>query len=158
MIGLPTAALATIPRMRSPVDLLEFPFVFTQLRPLLASGFVREAKDRGVNLNEIQLEGLHRFGLLPPLLRIRRDGRAIARHRSADPILARQLAHWQPTSVEDLRGARNAGRLFAAAEEGFVARRRLLRQIGDVEYRASEFLYSPHQILRGANRMRVWCV
>jgi hypothetical protein len=86
--------------------------------------------------------------LLPPLFRIRRDGRAIARHRNADPVLARQLVHWQPTSVEDLRAARDAGRLFASADEGFIARRRLIRQIGDVEYRASEFLYSPHQMLK----------
>ena len=133
--------------MRSPVDLLDLPFVFSQLGLLTTSGFVREAKDRGVTLTATQLEGLHRFRVLPPLLRVSRDGRAIARHRNANPVLASQLAHWEPTSAESLGEARDAGRVHAAAAEGFVARRRMTRKLGEVEYRTSSFLYSPHQLL-----------
>jgi hypothetical protein len=133
--------------VRSPVDLLDLPFVFSQLGLLTTSGFIGEAKERGVRLTAPQLEGLHRFRLLPPLLRVSRDGRAIAQHRDANPVLARQLAHWQPTSAESLGQARDAGRLYAAADEGFVARRRMTRKLGDCEYRTSSFLYSPHQLL-----------
>lgn len=133
--------------MRSPVDLLEFPFTFSQLGLLTESGFVAAAKDRGVTVTERQLEGLHRFRVLPPLLRVSRDGRAIARHRNANPLLARQLAHWEPTSAGSLRDAHAAGRISAAAGEGFVARRRLIRKLGDIEYRTSDFLYSPYQLL-----------
>lgn len=50
-------------------------------------------------------------------------------------------------SAESLGHARDAGRLYAAADEGFVARRRRTRTLGDVEYCTSRFLYSPHQLL-----------
>jgi hypothetical protein len=135
--------------VRSPTDLLELPYSFTQLRPLVASSFVREAGARGVSITEAQLEGLHRFRLLTPLLRVRRDGRAIAvaarRGTSAD---ASQLAHWQPTNRWDLLRARDEKRLYAAADEPFVARERLARRVGEIDYSSSDYLYSHHQLLR----------
>jgi hypothetical protein len=47
----------------------------------------------------------------------------------------------------DLEEARREGRLFDPAAEGFVARRRLRRKVADIEYSASEYLYSHHQML-----------
>lgn len=132
---------------RTPVELLDQPFAFTQVPLLTPEQFVRAARDRGVNLAESQLEGLHRTRLLTPLLRFRRDGRAISASHRSDPHRARQIARWDPTWPVDLRTAREEGRLFDARTEPFVARRRLERQVGEIKYRASAFLYSQHQLV-----------
>lgn len=133
--------------MRSPVDLVDLPYSFTQLAPLMPATFIREAAARGVQLTETQLEGLHRLRLLVPLFRVRRDGRAVAaaaRRRAPD---AWELAHWQPTQRWDLQRARDQGRLHAAAGEPFVSRKRLVRSVAGIEYRTSDYLYSAHQLL-----------
>ncbi|HEX2086452.1 MAG TPA: hypothetical protein VHF89_12270 [Solirubrobacteraceae bacterium] len=133
--------------MRPAVDLIELPFAFTQLRPLMPSQFIGEARKRGVPLDEHQLEALHRLRLLPPFLRVQRDGRAIAALRRSDPRLAHHVATSHPTDVRDLREARAAGRLLAPAAEHFIARRRLVRVIDGRRYRSSEYLYSHHQLV-----------
>ena len=133
--------------MRSPLDLLDLPYTFWQLRPLTEQQFRREASDRGVDLFDRQLEGLHRVRLLTPFLRVSRDGRAIAAAaRREDPDVW-ELAHWQPTTRFDLLRARDAGRLHDPEVEHFIARRRLRREVAEVSYRSSEYLYSPHQLL-----------
>ena len=54
----------------SSLDLLPIPFAFSQ-RPLLdVSGFIREAKKRGFNVNRGLLMYLHRIRVLVPLFRI----------------------------------------------------------------------------------------
>ena len=63
--------------MRSPVDLVELPFAFTQRSLLTESAFIREAEKRHVRLRPATLEALHRLKLLVPLLRFSRDRAAI---------------------------------------------------------------------------------
>jgi hypothetical protein len=78
---------------------------------------------------------------------VARDGRAIAAiARRGDPFIW-EAAHWQPTTRADLIRARDTGRLHDPAEEHFIARRRLRREIGDLTYDSSEYLYSHHQLL-----------
>lgn len=133
--------------MRSPAELIELPYAFTQLRPLMPSQFIREARNRGVSLTDARLEGLHRARILTPLLRVRRDGRLIARLARSGDVRARQVAHWHPTDRVDLIEASERGLLFDPVAEPFVARRRLRRQAGAIEYSASEYVYSLHQVL-----------
>ncbi len=112
-------------KMRSPLDLLDLPYTFWQLRLLTEDQFRREAKARGVHLFERQLEGFHRLRVLTPFLRVSRDGRAIAAAaRRKDPDIW-ERAHWQPTHRADLLEAREAGRLHDPVAEHFIARRRL---------------------------------
>lgn len=128
-------------------DLLDLPYAFSQLSLLMPEKFVSEARARGVELSLPLLEGLHRFGLLTPFARVKRDGRLIARLARAGDWQARQLAHWHPTGPRDLAEARNEDALFDPRDESFVGRRRLERSIGDLSYRSSEFLYSHHQLI-----------
>lgn len=133
--------------MRSPIDLLDLPYTYWQLPLLTEAHFRREAKARGLHLQEHQLEDLHRLRLLTPFLRVRRDGRAIAAAaRRGDPDRW-ETAHWEPTNRRDLLEAREAGRLHDPAAEHFIARGRLQREVGDITYRSSEYLYSHHQLL-----------
>lgn len=133
--------------MRSPVELLELPYSFTQLRLLMPHQFISEAGQRGVYVSPDQLEALHRARLLVPLLRVRREGRMIASLARQAHVHARQVAHWQPTGRADLVDAANAGRPFDAAAEGFVSRDRRRRRIGEFTYLSSEYVYSPHQLI-----------
>ena len=133
--------------MRSSIDLLDLPYTYWQLPLLTEAHFLREAKARGLHLREHHLEDFHRLRLLIPFLRVRRDGRAIAAAaRRRDPDVW-QAAHWEPTSRRDLLDARAAGRLHDPAAEHFIARRRLQREVGEISYRSSEYLYSHHQLL-----------
>jgi hypothetical protein len=133
--------------MKSAIDLLDLPYTFWQLPLYTESQFRREAKARGLHITENQLEGLHRLRVLTPIFRVKRDGRAIAAAaRRQDPFVWEQ-AHWEPTARGDLVEARAAFRLHDPTDEPFMARRRLQRQVGDITYRSSEYLYSHHQLL-----------
>lgn len=134
--------------MRPPTDLLDLPFTFTQFPLLTPREFIARARDRGVYLSYAQLEAMHQLRLLTPLLRLRRDGRLIAALARAENPVARQVAHWESSSRLDLLEARSAGRLFDPATEGFVSRRRWERNVGNLEYHASELFYSHHQLLQ----------
>jgi hypothetical protein len=133
--------------MRNTTDLLDWPFTLWQLPALTGQQFIRAARDRGVHLMPEQLEGLHRLRILTPFLRVQRDGRAIAAAaRRQDPGIW-EMANWQFTGRGDLVRAHQEEALHDPNEEGFIARRRLERTIGEVRYQASEFLYSRHQLL-----------
>jgi hypothetical protein len=133
--------------MRSPIDLLDLPYTYWQLPLLTETHFRREAKARGLHLQDHQLEDLHRLRLLTPCLRVSRDGREIAAAaRRHDPYVW-EVAHWEPTNRRDLLEARAAGRLHDPITEHFIARRRLKREVQEVSYRSSEYLYSHHQLL-----------
>lgn len=125
--------------------LLEEPFTFTQLRPLLPRQFIDVAKKCGMWLSEQELEAFHRVRLVVPVYRVARDGRTIAsEYRRGEE--AYYLAHWQPTSRDDLVDAHAHGRLYDPASEPFIARRRLKRALGDRSYDSSVYLYSHHQL------------
>jgi hypothetical protein len=133
--------------MRSPVDLLELPYTFTQLRPLMSHQFVAEVRGRGVMLTEAQVEALHRVRLVTPFLRVQRDTRLIQKLvREASPY-ARQVADWQPTNRRDLDEARQGGLLRDPARERFFSHAARERSAGPFEYLSSDYLYSHHQLL-----------
>jgi hypothetical protein len=132
--------------------LLSEPFTFTQYRPLQASDFLSEARKCGLWLSDQEFEALHRTRLLVPFYRFVRDGREIAaahrrtrdRHRHRDD--GYHLAHWWPSSRDDLIAANDAGQLHDPATEPFIARRRLKRQLDEWSYESSVYLYSRHQL------------
>jgi hypothetical protein len=132
--------------MRSPLDLLELPYSFSQLPLLTAEQFRREASGRGVELTEDELEGLHRARALVPLFRVARDGRAIRQAATHDWVLGRQLAHWQTTSRADLVEARNSGLLHDPAVERFISRTQRTRSLDQWTYETSVYVYSQHQM------------
>lgn len=131
----------------SALDLLDQPYTFTQLPLMLAPALRGAASDRGVQVTDAQLEGLHRLRFLVPLFRVRRDGRAIARVARSQPMVAHQLAHWEPTTRRDLLEARDEARLTLAGAEPFVSTKRRERRLNDLPYRTSDYLYSPYQLL-----------
>jgi hypothetical protein len=133
--------------VKGALDLLDLPFSFWQLPLLSEAQFTREARARGVLLSPQMMELLHRMRLLTPLYRVQRDGRAIAAAvRRNDPFAWRE-ADWLPMSRTHLVEACEVGRVHDPAEEHFIARQRLDRQVGDIPYRASAYLYSHHQLL-----------
>ncbi len=133
--------------MRSTPELLELPYSFWQLRPLNETQFLAALKERGLYINERILHGLHRLGILVPFFRYKRNGREIAAAvRRGDSDVWEQ-AFWIPSDSYGLRAVNGEGALFDPAGEGFTARRRLDRKVGDVSYLAWEFLYSHHQLL-----------
>jgi hypothetical protein len=133
--------------LRSPVDIVELPYVFTQ-RPLLtADRFARHAADRSVRLHPFVLESLHRLRLFQPLLLVRRDGRAIATAvRRKDPE-AFWLMRGEPDSVGDLLKARTDGRLLDPRTSPFSSYDRLKRGTGRTRYESASFIYSQHQVV-----------
>jgi hypothetical protein len=133
--------------MRSPLDLLELPYSFSQLPLLTAEQFRREAKGRGVELTEDELEALHRARVLVPLFRVARDGRAIRQAAKHDWILGRQLAHWQTTSLIDLVESRDSDRLHDPAVERFISRKQRTRSLDQWTYETSVYVYSQHQMI-----------
>lgn len=85
--------------------------------------------------------------LLTPLLRFKRDGRRFAAAARARDWSRLEPAYFQPTSRLDLLDAHDQGRIFDPAGENFIARRRLRRQVGDLKYTSSDYLYSEHQLI-----------
>jgi hypothetical protein len=132
---------------RSSVELCELPYSFWQLPLLSAQKFAEAARERGVYLSVGQLEALHRLRLLTPLLRVRRDGRALAAAVRRDDPWIWELQRAVPQDARELREVRSQERLHDPAAEPFVARRRLRRTVGKVTYDSSEYLYSHHQLL-----------
>ncbi|MEA2494436.1 MAG: hypothetical protein QOJ29_2347 [Thermoleophilaceae bacterium] len=134
--------------MRSPVDLVELPYTFTQLRPLMPDDFLSEARARDFHVGPDGLEALHRARLLVPFLRAGRDGRAIRRlARSGDALAAHQVSRSRPTDRQDLADLQQAGRLRDPAAEPFMSRDRRRRPLDDTHYLTSEYLYSHHQLI-----------
>jgi hypothetical protein len=141
--------------MRSPLDLLEWPYSFSQLPLLTAEQFRREASGRGVELAEDELEALHRARLLVPMFRLSRDGRPIATALRHEPVLGRQLAHWFAPSLADLVQARACERLYDPAIERLVSHRQRCHKVNLTDYgtdiyatyETSLYAYSQHQLM-----------
>jgi hypothetical protein len=133
--------------MRPPQDLLNLPYSFTQLAPLTAQEFIGAARERGVQLHVDDLQAFHRLKLLVPMLRVQRDGRAVASLARRGNRWARQAGHAKPNTRDDLIEAHQNGRLFDPVSEPFIGRARLTRTAYGISYQASEYLYSHHQLL-----------
>ena len=133
--------------MRTTVELARRPYTFAQNRLLMADTFASELRERGVFIDRTRLEALHQLRLVVPLLRLRRDTRAIEREHRRRPRDAESAAHWHPTSRWDINDAVENGRLFDPAHERFMSRSQLTRPIGDRTYETSVYLYSPQQLI-----------
>jgi hypothetical protein len=133
--------------VRPAVELIELPYTFTQLPVLMPRQFISEARERGVHLSDAHLEALHRARLLTPLLRVRRDVRLVAQLAPRDAIHADQVAHWEPTNRRDLVDAYNSGLVTDPASERFISRRSRERNLAELEFLVSDYLYSSHQLL-----------
>jgi hypothetical protein len=133
--------------MRPPQDLLKLPYSFTQLPPLTAQEFIDEARKRGLQLQIDDLQAFHRLKLLVPMLRVQRDGRAVASVARRGDIWSRQAGRGKPNTRDDLIEAEDHGRLFDPASEPFIGRGRLTRTAYSITYQSSDYLYSRHQLL-----------
>ncbi len=133
--------------MRSPQDLLEFPFTFAQLRPLLPEKLVSEAADRGVVIHRADLDALHRARIVLPLFELRKDTRAIVAHARVNVREAESAAAWHPTSRYDLETALADGRLRDPTQVRYLPPAERRRHVGDRRYESPVYLYSPHQLI-----------
>jgi hypothetical protein len=133
--------------MRPTVDLLDHRFTFTlrDCEPLTAAKFVAALRERNLDSTEEQLDALHRVGVLVPLLRVRRNASGLVAAVRREPEEAWYLSHWD--AVRELRDAYAHGRVYDPANEGFIARSRLRRPLGERTYESSVYLYSRHQVL-----------
>lgn len=101
----------------SAVDVAGLPWAFTQQHPLSSGEFIRAARDRGVDLDELTLRQLYKHRVLVPFV-------MVTDTRQGEP---RAVAEPEPpahgTWLLELRAARNDGRLVDLATQPF--RRRL---------------------------------
>ena len=100
----------------SAVDIAGLPWVFTQHNPLSSSEFIRAAKDRGVDLNELKLRQLYKRGVLAPLVMLTATSQADPRPVTGPEPAARG------TWLMELRAARTDGRLVDLATQPFHPR------------------------------------
>src|SRR5438105_3720712 len=101
----PTQTATEAPR-RSPLDLLELDYAFSQRQLLTVDEFIKEAEKRGVRLEVGHLEALHRSGHLVPMFRIEQGRRAIVKAWEPNGYMVPQASR----DVESLREYRTKKR------------------------------------------------
>jgi hypothetical protein len=131
--------------MRTPLDLIELPYSFSQLGLMLANEFCREAHERGVHLSAEELEALHRARLLVPFYRETANARALREARHSRQW-AFQLGHWSIPSRANLVKALSEDRLRDPDAEPLRSRRQRLRTVEMRTYETSVYVYCPHQL------------
>lgn len=141
------APYASIKAMRTSVDLLDLPFSFQQLPALTEGQFITAAKERGLQLTPQLLEGFHRIGILPPLLRLRRRGQTIAAAARRGDGSFWEERTWHPTGHDGLLLARESNLLRDPVTERFIRRASQQREVAGVRYSLSAYLYSEHQLM-----------
>lgn len=134
---------------RSFAELLDLPFIFSQ-RPLISETRMQQtARDRGVQLGRDGLEALHRVGALVPMFRVAKNVRsaaAYARHGKLDPF-RRAALFGLDLHASGLRRARAHELLHDPGFEPFRPWSSYARELQGGRERASEFVYSPYQLL-----------
>jgi hypothetical protein len=133
--------------MRSPVDLADLPYAFTQLSLLGPDEFRRQALDRRVPVTDDQLEALHRLRILIPLLRVSRSRRALMSLIRPNDIWARGQALWRPTATEDVIQAHAEHALHDPSSERFIPLNRRRLTLNGRSYPTTVYLYSQHQLI-----------
>ena len=131
------------------MDSVAQPYALSQ-RPILTEDqFLKEAKRRGLWLPlEKDLELLHRLGLLVPILRYDKPVRSLRAAARRHPGRKWEiLSGGIPVHGPDLLAEASAGRVARAREGPFRSWARRRRMEGDVSFRATEYLYSPYQLL-----------
>lgn len=138
---------------RTPLDLFQLPFAFSQTSLLTADQFKRELARRGLWPLDIKhLEELHRTRLLVPMFRLVRDVRgaqAAARREERSPL---EYLSYTATSGRQLRELAEAGRLKEVTSERFRSWLSYRRSLEDFTLSSSEFLYRPYQLLVSARK------
>ncbi|MBA3736656.1 MAG: hypothetical protein H0W90_15945 [Actinobacteria bacterium] len=136
--------------MRTSLELLDLPYTFEQLPLLPAEKFAALARGRDVQLDRWRLEAMHRLGLLVPLFRVKRPTRdireALRRGGRDGRHHARVLANWTPIRRRDLLEARREGLLFDPVSERVQSGQALAREIRELKFESSVYLYSQHQL------------
>jgi hypothetical protein len=136
---------------KTTINLLDLELVFTQQKLLHTDDFKAACDRRGVSLITAgggHLEALHRAGVLVPMYRIKKDIRAMRVAMRREELLSWSTLHGKAsTYYEDLRIARDAGRLFDPRVETFVPWTRHRRKTEGTWIWTSEFVYSPYQLL-----------
>lgn len=125
----------------SSLDVVALPWVFTQHQPLSTSEFIRAARDRGVDLNKLQLRQLYKRGLLIPFVMLTGTQQTCPRPVTAPEPAARG------TWLVELRAARNDGRLVDLAEHDFQPRQAFTRPRNAKPGWWNGLLYSHHQLV-----------
>jgi hypothetical protein len=124
----------------SAVDVARLPWAFTQQDPLSIGEFIRAAKDRGVDLNELKLRQLYKRGVLAPLVVLTATSRA-----APQPVTGPEPAT-RGTWLTELRAARDDGRLIDLATQPFLPRLPFTRLRDAKRGWWSGLLYSHHQL------------
>jgi len=140
--GLAGQGKATEQQRPSTLVVAALPWMFTQHHPLNTSGFIDEAKRRGVDLDNSALRELYRYGLLAPFFYV--NNRAVS--------LAPQLVGPEPKLVgssmlTEFRHARGKGRLSDLAEVPFRPRLRFYRTDAYPHRWWNGLIYSWYQVL-----------
>jgi hypothetical protein len=135
-------------RLDRRLDLPLLPLAFSQTDLMTFDRFLQAAGDRGDEfLRREHLEALHQAGMLRPLYRLAKDVRAArvqARHSGTS--VANLLVYAQ-NDAASVRAAREQGRLKDPRDEPFRRWERYRLSTGERPGWASEFLYSPFQLL-----------
>lgn len=100
----------------SSLETVALPWIFTQRHPLDTRDVIRQAKDRGLDLDELKLRQLYRHRLLVPMV-------AVTARQHTEPRLP-DLPEPQPggTRLYQFREARKDGRLRDLSTEPFLPR------------------------------------
>ena len=116
-----------------PVDLLTWPYVFSQRHLLNTQDFISEAERRGCRLDLGQLEAFHRAGLLVPLYQI---------SQSRAPF-----AMVDVTGNRELIRLRDSGELSDPRQTGYSPWGRYRRRVNHQMLYSRIYLYSYYQLL-----------
>lgn len=135
---------------RSTVELLELPWVFTQLKPLTAKEFLKHARLRMVELAEHDLEAMHRKRILVPLLRASRDGRTLRADIRAGGGTTFHQEHWDPTwwlGNQRLMSTTDEISWHDPGSERYTRWDNRTITVNDRSLALDQYLYSPHQTI-----------
>jgi hypothetical protein len=117
----------------SSLDFASWPYVFSQRSPLSPNGFIDAARERGVELDNAQLEAFHRAGLLVPIYETH-DG---------EPRWERSAGQGH----QDLQDLMAADQVWEPAASGFRSWTALYRRTPYGREFRRVFSYSPYQLL-----------
>jgi len=124
----------------SSLDVLAMSWVFTQRQPLDTGELIREAKKRGIDVDELMLRQLYRQQLLIPLVAV--TSRQCTEPRSPD----QPEPGSRGTSLFQLRQARQTGRVMDLVANPFRARLRFTAPRPYMSGWWNGLLYSHHQL------------
>ena len=128
----------------SSVEVAALPWVFTQQHPLDTGSFIDEAKRRGFDLDLHVLRELYRHGLLVPFLYVSdRQVGSIPEPVESEP----KFAIFGSSRLNNLRHARDRGRLTDLAAAPFRRKLRFERREGDSWAWWNGLIYSRYQLL-----------